>query len=1153
LSARRASALRLAAALGAALGPAAARPQGQAVVLGTASGPGATVLGRVCLDLDGDRRCAAAEPGVAGARVLGEGGQVALADGEGRFHLLEVPDRVVLPDRAAYGGHALAVEGLGVRRAFELAPVGAAQVDLAVPAREPPAAPALAPAGVAGREPVREEDGRLRWDLGGRTAPGATVAVGAERVTAGADGLFAAEVLLSPGENRLTASVTSGQAAAIYSWTVLLLRRPSGGDLVAPRVPERLAVLGVAPGAGGALLVGRAAAGLAVRVGGVLAAPGPGGLLAAWAPAGEAAVEVHGGGAEPLARATLPVPAGAALRAAAVLAEIEVAFGGDPGVLTTARGAGAVRARLGAVDVEAGVDLDDRDRHGELADLVRPRDAIAVEHALDPDRSLAATGDASAAGDRNPGRGRLWARVRTEGARLDLGTARADLGGGELGRYDRALFGGVAAAEGSAGPVLLEASAFGATLREDAGGSGPPVPAHDVLAALGGATYWLAHGEVAPGSESLRVEWRDPLTGRLAGARSLVRGEDYEIDWTTGRVVLAAPLPSVGGAPAVVTADPFAAPQAALVVDYLHAGTGGGGEDLRGGRVGAAMGPLALSAHAADEERPEGGYRLLGAVAALDLGPLLKARAEAARSRGALFARGGEAGFSRSVDGGYAFGGAGAADGEADALHLEARSEAGPVALDAWWRERGAGYSDAEFHEAVAARERGAAVSAAAGRLSGAVLLAERRGADPRDPAGLASLETRTLVARGGWMGERLGLVLEGVHVDRDAPLAGEETSAGARATWRVDPTLALDLSHHQGLRTSGEGRDPTFTAAGATFARGKSALAVRGGWGPELGPRVLVSGERGGEGEAIYGTFTADPDAPDVLGGAAGASALGARRSAGPAEVFVEEQLARDAFGLRASRVFGLALAPRSGLRVALTGERGERLRTDGSRAARSAAAGTASLVAGPVRLAARGEVRTEGDDEQAAAGGSAEWEPFAGAALQLRVGWVEGTVGGRDALGLDVALAGALRAEWCSVLASLARIVEMRPGGARRDGVVARLAATAAAGRRVELGLGAALALQEVAGGEEDRLAGSARARVRIAGPLDGAVEYARRAPLDGDDIGALDAFRVEAGLGARESRLALGYTLIGFGGDGLEPAGDTGRLYVRAQLAY
>lgn len=1125
---------------------------GQSLSLGAASEPGGTVLGRVCLDADADGRCARSERGVAGARLLGEGGAAAIADGEGRYHFLEVPGRTLAPDRAAYGGHAVTAEGLGVRRAFELPPFGAAQVDL--PVAPPPAAPppALAPAAGSG-DPERAGAGQLRWHLGGRTAPGARIAAGGARAVADAEGLFSVPVVLALGENRLSVAVVApGGGAAIFAWKVHLARRREGGDLVAPDRPVPLASFVAAAGRSGALVTGSTEPGLRVRVGGVLAASGGDGRFAAFAPGDDPTFELLDAEGASVARTPLPVAEGPGLRAAVAMAELEVSFLGDPGVLVTGRGAGAARARWGPVDVEAGVDLDDRDRKASLAELARPRDVLAAEHVLDPERSLAATGDDAAADDRNAARGRVWARAQAEGMRLDLGTARAGITGAELGRYDRALLGAKARAEQAIGPVRLEASAFGATLREDTRGNAPPAPAHDVLAAGGGASLWLAHGSVVPGSEALRIEWRDPLTGRVVRQAALVRGEDYEVDWSTGRVVLAVPLASVGGAASVVTADPFSAPQAALVADYLHAAVGPGGEDLHGGRVGAALGPVSLSAHAAREHRSEGEWRLAAGAARLDLGPLLRVDVEAARSEGALFVRSGPGGFARSADGGYTFGGASPQGEGADAVHAQASGGAGPARLAAWWREREAGYSDAEFNEARAARERGAELTLGSRTLSGSVLWAERRAADPADPAGLAPFESRHLVARAGWRGERLALAAEGVHAARDAPLEAEETSAGVRASWRLDPALTLDVSHHQRLRVAGAGRDPTFSAAGVELVRGRAALAVRGGWGPTIGPRLLVAGERRVAGEAVYGTFTADPDAPDVLGGRGETSALGARRRSGATEVFAEEQFARDALGLRAARVFGLAVTPGSGLRLSLSGERGERLRLDGSRVDRRAAAGTAGLVLGAIRLAARGEVRAEGDDAQVATGGSAEWAPGRGLALSTRASWVHGTIAGREALGFEAAVAGALRAERWSVLASVARLAEMRPGEIRRDGVITRLAGTVALAR-LELGLGAGIAHQKLAGGHDDRIAGSARVRVRVLGPVDGAVEYARRAPLGGNALGALDAVRAEVGVSERESRLALGYTFFGFGGDGLTPSSDTGRLYVRAQLTY
>jgi hypothetical protein len=85
------------------------------------------------------------------------------------------------------------------------------------------------------------------------------------------------------------------------------------------------------------------------------------------------------------------------------------------------------------------------------------------------------------------------------------------------------------------------------------------------------------------------------------------------------------------------------------------------------------------------------------------------------------------------------------------------------------------------------------------------------------------------------------------------------------------------------------------------------------------------------------------------------------------------------------------------------------------------------------------------------------------------------------------------------------------------------------------------------------DDRLAGSVRAAVRVAGPVDVAVEVARRASLRGEVPGDRDAFRAEAGVALGAGRIAIGYNLVGFAGSGVEPEEETGRLFLRATLSH
>jgi hypothetical protein len=1132
---------------------------------------GGTVVGRVCRDLDGDGRCSEGEPGIAGARLLLDGGQVAVSDQEGRFHFLEVPGRVLLPSRSGYGGHVVALEGPWggerVRRYFELPPGGAAHVDLALsvePDRPPPRlGPGVPPQPFA---PRREQE-VLVWALGGRAPAGSRVAVdgGEARVTA--EGDYAAEVRLRSHRNVFALAVTEPDGRlSLYLQEVHLVPRREGGDAVVPYPPDRLATVELPPPGAAArgldlLVRGNLAAGASLRITGVAVEPEPGGAFSLRLPlrTGETTLTIEASRGGAIASAAPLVRFERRAGAVVGLADVELSLPGKNRFFT-GRGALAVRGTYDEIEGEAGIDLDDRDR--SLDALLHPRDPAAVEHQLLPEYSFPTAGDRAAADDPNAARGRVYAKITAPGERLDLGAMRPGFTGHELGRYDRSLYGGKLSAGGALGPLRLEGTVFGSSLRADPGQAAPPRPAHEELAATGGSLFYLRNVEVVVGSEALRVEWRDAMTGLVVQQRTLVRTVDYEIDYVAGRVLLARPLSSVSGPPAIATGDPFSAPEATLFVDYSFSATDGY-DDARGARGSLGAGPLRLEAAAASEDRPGGAYSLGTAAAELSFGALLSIRAEAARSHGSAFDRSGDSAFARSIDGGLSFVAPQAPTaGDHDAFHLEARGEAAGATYGAWWRERPRGYSDSSHLETVNSFERGAsaAYSGAGNQLSAAY--AERRGADPRDPAGIATFGARVGRGRAGRRFGDLQLLAEVIDTSVDTvsqtglQVSGSQLSAGLRADVRVRSWLSLDASHHQSLARDGGGPaavDATFSAVGATLSARDSTLSAQGGWGPALGPRVIVAGEQREPGEVVYGTFSMDPDAPSVF--RESVSAMGVRRREGSTEIFTEDQFARDPFGLRASRVAGLAIEPLAGFRLSVNAESGSRLRLDDTMVDRRAAGATASLVRGPLRLAARGELREEGSDHQAVAGGAAEWIATDRITLAGRGSWSNGIAAGQRVYFADASIGGAFRSNAWSLLAKLAGIAELRPASVRRDTGLASLALTVDLGTRLALGIGANLGLTRLAGAKEDLVAGSARAMYRIAGPLDVAVEYARRQGLNGTDPGWLAAARAEAGCALGQGRIALGYNLFGFSGSGVDPADEDnkGRVYLRAELVY
>lgn len=1120
-------------------------PGAQDARVGGGRESGGVLLGRACVDLDGDGRCGPGDPGLAGARVRAADGHAAAADEAGRFHLLGLEGRLLLEDREAYGALGVALEGAEARRAVEQAPGGAVDVDLAVPSRQATGVACTFDRAPAGPPAARGQG--IAWPISGTVAPSSRVLVDGRPVTVGPDGRFQGEARLLAGPNTIAVLVLAPDGGAALHALPLHLARPLGAaDRVYPGAPRRLATFSPTRGPTGALVLGNAAPGAEVRVGGArppLAAEGTFGAFVPLA-AGEEAVAVTVTASDGLRLSqALPLPAPGAAVEGLLLADVELSAGAGGGRVAW-RGAGVVTGAWRGLRLDAGFDLDDRDEG--LAALARPRDGLTAAYAPDRDRTFLTAGDGAVAGDDAAGRGRLWARGEGDGLLLEAGWTRAGLPGAGLGRYERALFGARVEGEGKAGAARIFGGAFGAAGGDDATGLPPPRALHQVLLATGGSLFYLSATGLVVGSLTARAEWVDPDTGLVTGTRVLRRDHDYRLDEGSGRLLLLHPLATVAPPAVRSTGDPFAASEARLVVDYLAAGRPGGA-GLGGGRAGVELGPLLLEVRAGAEDGAREAWRLGAASAVLGLGPALQARVEVARSEGRLYEAG--TGFSRSGDGGLSSFTDAPGGGGATAVHAEVQGEAAGAGWRAWWRERPAGYSDETWLESRDALERGAELRVPAGPVRLQLSVAERVGTDDRDASGSTAMDAQRGVARATAPLGPVDVTAELFHERLVQPSPGEQSAAGLRGAWRTSPGLVLDASHTQAFARSGEVTAATFTAAGVSLDRRGTTLAARGGWGPELGPRLVLSGSRRDEAGTLYGSVGADPAAtlrPRAVG-----SVLGASSSAGGLEVFTEEAVAEDRLGLRAGRVFGVAASPAPGLRLSLSAERGERYLAGGALRARGSAGGSATWVAGPVRLWGRAEVVTEGGEERWVTAANAAWFPAPALELSLRGLAASGGVDGQAAEDLDLAAGLAWRGHPWSVLASVARVLEVRPSTLRREGWLAGLATTGALGARVRAGLAAHVALQQVGGVADDRVSGSVRLEVRVAGPVDVAAEYARRAALGRRRLGDLDAVRAEVGAGLGSVRLALGYLLVGYAGDGVTPDEPSGRAFLRATL--
>jgi phage protein U len=757
-----------------------------------------------------------------------------------------------------------------------------------------------------------------------------------------------------------------------------------------------------------------------------------------------------------------------------------------------------------------------------------------------------------------------------------------------VGRYHRPLFGPYAQLATELGRLRVGVDGFAGALSDPTRGLSA-LPAYEELRATSGSLFYLGEGPVAEGSEVLRVELRDGVTGLPLAERHLIRGRDYDIDYTAGRILLARPLSFIAGEPLPHTGALTAAAEPVLTAEYAVLRVGAP-EDAVGGRAWAEWqgGRVALSA--LREQRVGAPYLLFSGHGRTTLGGYTL-MAEVARSRGEAL-RADMRGVSD--DGGLTF--LRPEELEEDELESSARSGNalglrvrgpglfGAGSVDAAFRWRTAGFSDTAHSDTAAFRQASLRATQPLGPWRLTLLGDDRLSVDPRRPFSELQLGARTLALGLGYEQERWGV---GVEV-RDASLRASEdpseegplleggrSSAGLHGHLRLSDWLRVSAGHRQALLLRGEGLgrvDDTFSSAGVDVTLDDEAVVgVHGGWGPRLGPLAWVQGTwRRGQ-EVYYGGYSVDVDGPDF--GAARAVSGARTELADGTSLFVEDVSSHDANAVRLARAVGFQQTLFGALRVGARYERGVRHPLDIPSPLRRDVAGlSGQLLLERFRADGRVELRF---DRGVPVRGGAEPVDRTQAVVMLAT---------EALLREDLSLSGRLhysRTYQSETRLAEARLLEGYTALAWRPGpflVVARYGFTqelvpgarAAFGERaqqiisllpaVRLGdrfsLAAGLHASRSTRGEVAIwvLTGSVRPSVRVVGGLEVAVEAARRSVApEGEELGALRgevAYRWD-----ERFRVAAGYTLLGFTGTGLteETRDGSDRLYVRAELAY
>jgi len=167
---------------------------------------------------------------------------------------------------------------------------------------------------------------------------------------------------------------------------------------------------------------------------------------------------------------------------------------------------------------------------------------------IDPDAYYPVYGDDSTSVDDAPTQGKFYVRLEKGDSHILWGNFQTQWSGSELIQYSRGLYGANARLRSEAvtsfGEKVSQLDAFAA----DPGTLG----ARDEFRGTGGSLYYLRHLDITQGSERVWVEVRDKDSGLVLERKELTAGQDYDINYLQGRLVLRTALPSTSGSGGLV-------------------------------------------------------------------------------------------------------------------------------------------------------------------------------------------------------------------------------------------------------------------------------------------------------------------------------------------------------------------------------------------------------------------------------------------------------------------------------------------------------------------------------------------------------------------------------------------------------------------------
>jgi len=185
---------------------------------------------------------------------------------------------------------------------------------------------------------------------------------------------------------------------------------------------------------------------------------------------------------------------------------------------------------------------------------------------IDPDYYYPSYGDDGVVQEMAPTLGKFYVKA-SNGENYGMwGNFKVGYLDNELAHVDRGLYG--ANAHYAPEPT----TSFGERRLTVDGFAAQPgtMASYEEFRGTGGSLYFLHHQDILTGSERVRIEIRDKVSGIVTGVVNLQPNVDYDIDYLQGRVLLSQPLSSTANDNLLVRTSGLSGDEAYLVVRYEY-------------------------------------------------------------------------------------------------------------------------------------------------------------------------------------------------------------------------------------------------------------------------------------------------------------------------------------------------------------------------------------------------------------------------------------------------------------------------------------------------------------------------------------------------------------------------------------------------------